>query len=30
MTVQLILSVNDTPIKTDYFVEGFIDHAPAA
>jgi hypothetical protein len=26
MTVQLILMVNDTPIKTDYFVAGFIDH----
>jgi hypothetical protein len=26
MTVQLSLNVNDTPIKTDYFVEGFIDH----
>ncbi len=26
MTVQLKLSVNDAPIKTDYFVEGFIDH----
>jgi hypothetical protein len=26
MTVQLNLNVDDTPIKTDYFVEGFIDH----
>ena len=26
MTVQLSLTVNDIPIKTDYFVEGFIDH----
>ncbi len=26
MTVQLSLNVNNTPIKTDYFVEGFIDH----
>ena len=26
MTVSLNLTVNDTPIKTDYFVAGFIDH----
>ncbi len=26
MTVQLSLTVNDVPIKTDYFVEAFIDH----
>jgi hypothetical protein len=26
MTVQLNLMVNDAPIKTDYFVSGFIDH----
>jgi hypothetical protein len=26
MTVQLNLTVNGTPIHTDYFVEGFIDH----
>ena len=26
MTVNLILTVNDLPIKTDYFVAGFIDH----
>ena len=26
MTVQLSLTVNDVPIKTDYFVAGFIDH----
>lgn len=26
MTVKLTLTVNDAPIKTDYFVEGFIDH----
>jgi hypothetical protein len=26
MTVNLILTVNDVPIKTDYFVAGFIDH----
>ena len=26
MTVQLSLTVNDIPIKTDYFVEAFIDH----
>ena len=26
MTVKLNLSVNDAPIATDYFVEGFIDH----
>jgi len=26
MTVELKLTVNDTPIKTDYFVAGFIDH----
>ena len=26
MTKQLSLSVNDVPIETDYFVEGFIDH----
>ena len=26
MTVSLILTVNDAPIKTDYFVAGFIDH----
>jgi len=26
MTVQLNLIVNDVPIKTDYFVAGFIDH----
>ena len=26
MTVILNLSVNDVPIKTDYFVAGFIDH----
>ena len=26
MTVQLSLTVNDTPIPTDYFVQAFIDH----
>ena len=26
MTVKLSLTVNDTPIHTDYFVAGFIDH----
>ena len=26
MTVNLILTVNDAPIRTDYFVESFIDH----
>jgi hypothetical protein len=26
MTVKLILTVNDVPISTDYFVEAFIDH----
>ena len=26
MTVKLSLIINDTPISTDYFVEGFIDH----
>ena len=26
MTVNLILTVNDVPIQTDYFVAGFIDH----
>ena len=26
MTVQLNLNVNDMPIKTDYFVEAFVDH----
>ena len=26
MTVSLSLVVNDTPIRTDYFVEAFIDH----
>jgi hypothetical protein len=26
MTVQLNLTVNDNPIKTDYFVADFIDH----
>jgi hypothetical protein len=26
MTVILNLTVNDVPIKTDYFVAGFIDH----
>ena len=26
MTVQINLTVNDNPIKTDYFVAGFIDH----
>jgi uncharacterized membrane protein len=26
MTVNLILTVNDVPIRTDYFVAGFIDH----
>ena len=26
MTVSLSLIVNDAPIHTDYFVEGFIDH----
>ena len=26
MTISLSLSVNDAPIRTDYFVEGFIDH----
>ncbi len=26
MTVQLKLTVNDVPIKTDYFVENFLDH----
>ena len=26
MTVILNLTVNDVPIKTDYFVVGFIDH----
>lgn len=26
MTVQLSLTVNDNPIKTDYFVAAFIDH----
>ncbi len=26
MTVNLMVSVNDVPIKTDYFVAGFIDH----
>jgi len=26
MTVKLSVTVNDTPIPADYFVEGFIDH----
>jgi hypothetical protein len=26
MTVKLNLIVNDTVIRTDYFVEGFVDH----
>ena len=26
MTKQVSLSVNDVPIETDYFVQGFIDH----
>jgi uncharacterized membrane protein len=26
MTVNINLIVNDVPIKTDYFVAGFIDH----
>ena len=26
MTRQVSLSVNDVPIKLDYFVQGFIDH----
>ena len=26
MTVSIILKVNDVPIRTDYFVAGFIDH----
>ena len=26
MTVKLSLTVNDAPIRTDYFVESFIDH----
>jgi hypothetical protein len=26
MTVELVLKVNDNPIKTDYFVADFIDH----
>ena len=26
MTIILNLTVNDVPIKTDYFVAGFIDH----
>jgi hypothetical protein len=26
MTRQIILSVNDVPIKIDYFVENYIDH----
>jgi hypothetical protein len=26
MTVKLTLTVNDTPIPADYFVESFIDH----
>ena len=26
MTVNINLTVNDVPIKTDYFVAGFIDH----
>ena len=26
MTKQVSLSVNDAPIETDYFVQGFIDH----
>ncbi len=26
MTVSLKLFVNDVPIKTDYFVENFLDH----
>jgi hypothetical protein len=26
MTVNLSLTINDAPIRTDYFVEGFIDH----
>ncbi len=26
MTKRVTLSVNDIPIETDYFVEGFIDH----
>ena len=26
MTVELNLIVNDSPIRTDYFVEAFIDH----
>lgn len=26
MTVNLSLMINDAPIPTDYFVEGFIDH----
>ena len=27
MTVNLSLMINDAPIRTDYFVEGFIDHS---
>ncbi len=30
MTVQLTLTVNDNPIKTDYFVAGFVDHLTSA
>jgi hypothetical protein len=26
MTIELSLIVNDAPIRTDYFVEGLIDH----
>lgn len=26
MTKEISLSVNDVPIKLDYFVEGYIDH----
>ncbi len=26
MTVELSLTVNGAPVRTDYFVEGFIDH----
>lgn len=26
MTVKLTLTVNDSPVPTDYFVEAFIDH----
>lgn len=29
MTRQIHLNVNDAPIETDYFVEGFVDHTVA-